>query len=227
MTCREYTEKIIDWIEGELPAAEASEVAEHIAHCACCTQEEKQIREALAAVAAPTHDPGEEYFEKFYNCVHCRIDTETQSVPLLTRLRQFFFGAELFPRMAMATLALGLLVFGGLFASGVINPFDNSERLVKVAGVHKVKTLPPHISALVATHPEIQSALAELSAAQLSELEHNMSSPLLVKLLNGRSLPPFFEMDPLFSPPAFIDLNDREVVDLADQLARETPELPI
>ncbi len=47
--CGQYAERLVDFADGELPAAEARRVAEHLAGCPACRQRLTALRQSLAA----------------------------------------------------------------------------------------------------------------------------------------------------------------------------------
>ena len=52
MTCHALDERLDDWVDGALAAAEAREVASHLAGCVPCRERERQLRQLLAHAAA-------------------------------------------------------------------------------------------------------------------------------------------------------------------------------
>jgi anti-sigma factor RsiW len=62
MTCHELDDRLDEWIDGELPAAAATEVETHLASCPLCQARERRLRQLLAHAAAlprsvaPEHD---------------------------------------------------------------------------------------------------------------------------------------------------------------------------
>ena len=62
MACAEYEERLLEWQEGTLPAAERGAVEEHLAACAGCRQfaeELKQLDAALARTLQPLRLPSQ------------------------------------------------------------------------------------------------------------------------------------------------------------------------
>lgn len=52
MTCQELDERLDDWLDGALPAAEAARVEAHLAGCPSCRESERRLRQLLAHAAA-------------------------------------------------------------------------------------------------------------------------------------------------------------------------------
>jgi predicted anti-sigma-YlaC factor YlaD len=52
MTCHELDERLDEWVDGELPAAAATEVEAHLASCPLCRGREQRLRQLLAHAAA-------------------------------------------------------------------------------------------------------------------------------------------------------------------------------
>ena len=52
MTCHELDERLDEWVDGELPAAAATEVEAHLASCPLCREREQRLRQLLAHAAA-------------------------------------------------------------------------------------------------------------------------------------------------------------------------------
>jgi len=52
MTCETLDERLDDWVDGVLPAAEALEVEAHLVSCSLCRERERRLRKVLAHAAA-------------------------------------------------------------------------------------------------------------------------------------------------------------------------------
>jgi len=52
MTCHELDERLDDWVDGALPAGDASEVEAHLLSCALCRERERRLRQVLAHAAS-------------------------------------------------------------------------------------------------------------------------------------------------------------------------------
>jgi predicted anti-sigma-YlaC factor YlaD len=52
MTCEALDDRLDDWVDGTLPAAEAREVGSHLASCPLCRERERRLRQVLAHAAA-------------------------------------------------------------------------------------------------------------------------------------------------------------------------------
>lgn len=52
MTCHELDERLDDWLDGQLAAAEADAVRTHLAQCAACRERERELRNLLAHAAS-------------------------------------------------------------------------------------------------------------------------------------------------------------------------------
>jgi predicted anti-sigma-YlaC factor YlaD len=52
MTCEALDERLDDWVDGTLPAAQAREVETHLACCPLCRERERRLRQVLAHAAA-------------------------------------------------------------------------------------------------------------------------------------------------------------------------------
>ena len=50
MNCKEIQAKLIDWLDGSLDAATAAAVGEHVASCAECSREAKELKELLVTM---------------------------------------------------------------------------------------------------------------------------------------------------------------------------------
>lgn len=52
MTCKELDERLDEWLDGTLPAAERAELEAHLASCPSCREDERRTRLLLAHAAA-------------------------------------------------------------------------------------------------------------------------------------------------------------------------------
>src|SRR5580658_5189038 len=50
MNCKEIQAKLIDWLDGSLDAETAAAIAEHVAACAECSREAKELKELLVTM---------------------------------------------------------------------------------------------------------------------------------------------------------------------------------
>jgi len=50
MNCKEIQAKLIDWLDGSLDAATAAAIGEHVASCAECSREAKELKELLVTM---------------------------------------------------------------------------------------------------------------------------------------------------------------------------------
>ncbi len=50
MNCKEIQAKLIDWLDGSLDAATAAAIGEHLASCAECSREAKELKELLVTM---------------------------------------------------------------------------------------------------------------------------------------------------------------------------------
>lgn len=221
MSCREWTDKIIDWLEGELNADEARQVREHVASCAECAAEADNLRQALEVVKRPAHDPGEAYFETLYTRIHKRIAAEREYLPWTVRLwRALSDGAWLRPAAVTATVILIAAV--ALVGGGLLDLNTDQVPKMDVAGVSMVKKpLTPMLA--VTVNPHLKEAVALLNDEQAAEFETQIAEAMLPEditlAMSG--------LGPLTTEPAFASLSETEMAELADRLAQVTIEMPI
>ncbi len=220
MSCQEWTDKIIDWLEGELDADEARQVREHVESCAECAAEAESIRQALDAVKRPAHDPGEAYFETLYTRIHKQIDAEREYVPWTVRLWQSLTGAWLRPAAVTATALLIAAV--ALVGGGVLDLNTDSTPQMDIAGVSMVKKpLAPTLA--VTVNPQLKEAVALLDDEQVAEFETQITEAMMPEDVDSAMA----GLGPLTVEPSFASLSEAEMAELADNLAQVNIEMPI
>jgi predicted anti-sigma-YlaC factor YlaD len=104
MTCAGVDERLDDYVDGALPAAQTREVEAHLQGCAACRQEEKALRNLLAVAAGlarETSPPRDLWPE------------------IAERIRSERRGIGSWPRWAAAALAAAAVVSIALLASVV------------------------------------------------------------------------------------------------------------
>jgi anti-sigma factor RsiW len=173
MTCRELDERLDDWVDGALAAAEARAVEEHLAGCELCRERERQLRRLLAHAAAlprsvaPPRDlwPG----------IAERIERGRSWSALLASWQPF--------ALAAAALVVGLAAFlwsgSGPTAVRTVAMPSASPELRPVAGTALAD---PSLAAAVRQYEEAARALLEalqrrrpvLPAEDLARVEANL-----------------------------------------------------
>ncbi|HPQ71036.1 MAG TPA: zf-HC2 domain-containing protein [bacterium] len=220
MSCQEWTDKIIDWLEGELDADEARQVREHVESCVQCAAEAESIRQALDAVKRPARDPGEAYFETLYSRIHKQIVAERQYVPWTVRLWQALNGAWLRPAAVTATALLIAAV--ALVGGGVLDLNTDRAPQMDIAGVSMVKKpLAPTLA--VTVNPQLKEAVALLDDEQVAEFETQITEAMMPEDVDSAMA----GLGPLTVEPSFASLSATEMTELADRLAQVNIEMPI
>ncbi len=216
MTCQDYSEKLLDWIEGELTPAEAAAVEKHVASCPDCAHEVAEYRQVLKTVVEPSYVPEEQYFDGLFERVRERIAREAPPATWVDRLRQLVFASGSWRRPAFAALTLSLLLFGVLVGTGTLQGLIGDKQEVNVAGVEKVKINQHHPD----VEPRIVSDISRLSPDEIDLLRGRIVESLLPE---GAAFTGF-EPNPVVSSPTFGDLSDREAARLAELVSQQAPQ---
>ena len=160
--------QLIDFVEGDLPPARASEVEAHIAACETCQAYVESLRHAFAALEADlVPEPPEVFFEYLAGRAGTRAS--------VTRRR---FAFALAPGLAAAAAVIVLMWY---ITSGTIPPVDSVDMiLADMTTGEIVETL--------STDPYAESLLVEDSEESLSEIEtYLLESESIHDLLDGMS----------------------------------------
>ena len=216
MTCKESTEKLLDWIEGELTPDEAAEMESHVAECAECAQEVEQLRTVLSTVVEPDVEPGEHYFEGFYPRLRERIEREVGFEPWTVKLWRALTHPALWLKPAVAALTLMLVSGGTLVATGVIDL--PQEQQTAVAGVSKVRAKPYNT---VSLHPQVIASMSGLNEDEFEELQTEIAKMIVPE---GAMLV-VNEPSPVVFAPSLHSLDEQEIDELAEALAEKQIDL--
>lgn len=210
MTCKESTEKLLDWIESELSPDQAAEVKAHVAQCPDCAREVEQLRQTLHEIKTPAYNPGEEYFDGFYARVRKHIEAEQPSFSWLAKLRNYLFDSRYWYRpVGVAATVLLAVVATFAVVSGL--PWQQQTPQIQVAGIEKTSKAPlPAIS--LAVNSQIVSTMSLLNEEEVEELQTKIAS----SLLPNDSIVPSIEANPIMEEPSLADLNDQEITQLAE-----------
>jgi len=113
MRCKEFENKIIDYLEETLPAKETDRVNEHLERCDQCSRLYDEIRRTyrmLDQEKAPQMQPG------FYERVKTKMDSERPEAGKSIRLNRFYAAAASI--LVLIGLALGILLGSNLAGNG-------------------------------------------------------------------------------------------------------------
>ena len=135
MFCFRIKRKLYEFLEGNLSPAEAEKIKIHLARCAKCAQEYKQMRQVLSLVSQKkVPQPSAEFWAKFDQELEEKLAKE-RVLPQEIKLRpQYLPRMSLRPAFALATvfallISLSFYLFGGLPTKGRLTAL-NDERLV-------------------------------------------------------------------------------------------------
>ncbi len=110
MSCREFTEVVAAWLDGELPEEESERVEEHAAHCPDCANLAEELRALDRSLAAePTPERSEEEWSRFDRDLMIRIAMDERA-----RAKRELMWRRLWGRALKAAAAAAVL-----FAAGV------------------------------------------------------------------------------------------------------------
>lgn len=111
--CDITRERLVDWLSGQLPEAERTEMATHLAHCPACQQEEaafQQLWHSMGNLATP--EPSEQVRPRFYAML-AEFEAEAQREPWPAKLRRLW-QLLLTPSPALRLAYSALLLVAGL-----------------------------------------------------------------------------------------------------------------
>lgn len=117
MSCEDFEFKLLELIEGELPAAQRSEALTHLDGCAACTAEFSAYHDLLTLVQVdPVPEPPPRYWEEFLPSLKHRIEGEAhrrKQVPAtwLTGVGSWFtFRPRLIAGLTVAAVSMFIVV---------------------------------------------------------------------------------------------------------------------
>lgn len=109
MRCKEFENKIIDYLEETLPATEMNRINEHLEKCGQCSRLYDEIRRTYGLPGqekAPEMQPG------FYERVKTKMDSKQENAGKSISLNRFYAAAATI--LVLIGLALGILLGSNL-----------------------------------------------------------------------------------------------------------------
>jgi Putative zinc-finger len=221
MTCKKTTEQLIDWLEGELPEDAAEAVDRHVADCPDCAGEVQQIREALAAVSHPAEDPGDAFFASFYPRLRQRLEIE--AIPWTQRIWNWFWSPGVWVRSAAAAAVVIFAVMATLVATDQMPNPNAKPTLIAKKGVAVVDRRKVDLFAVSNVDPALRQAVEDLENEELDTFRVEIAK-LLIEPFTGKiavSLPGVSPDHPAVNPTSTADLDENEIVQVAELLSRD------
>jgi anti-sigma factor RsiW len=117
--CKEFADRIVDYVDGELPAAEAQAVAQHLATCEPCRRTVEALNRSLGLAKVLWSD----------NLDDKGAPTQSAAVPRLHRIRAYAVAAS----VLIVASALVFLIANRQSDSSSIR-FEDIERQIADAG---------------------------------------------------------------------------------------------
>jgi hypothetical protein len=173
-----YTDRLSDYIDGELDAREQADVERHLAQCASCRLVLNELR-AVAARAAALVDsaPGQDLWAG----VAARIGADDRRVTRLVPRRRFSFTL---PQLAAAGIALMVLSGGMVWLAKTGDPrvdFPPVSGNVAIAPGSDAAPTPSSVAPVMFADPQFDGAVEDLE--RILEAGRNRLDPETIRVL--------------------------------------------
>ena len=113
MRCKEFENKIIDYLEGSLSNVEMNRMKDHLEGCEQCSQLYEEIR---LTYSMADQEKAPEMHRGFYDRVKARMDSGQPEAGKTIRLNRFYAAAATI--LVLIGLALGILLGSNLARNG-------------------------------------------------------------------------------------------------------------
>lgn len=198
MKCERLADSFLDYHAGELPAAEATALREHLKTCLTCQRTWADFQQTLLTLdALPAPAPSERLRENVHRMIEdARLELDAPSPFALARSRLDSFFASLLPSRPALQFAFTI----ALMAVGVL------------AGARLLPTAAPAPQVVTQTDPATQQELAALRA-KVEAMDRVVSSALESGSANTRLRGVLATLDPT------TNADDRALAELLNTLA--------